>query len=72
MMGRGRSHHHVTKRKNEDQSRRHTIAMDCYSMNMNCVVNVHTGSEASVTCIAVKEDRPQNIMGSLALKKGVG
>ena len=32
MMGRGRTQHHVTKQKSEDQSRRHTIAMDYYFM----------------------------------------
>ena len=33
--------------------------------------NVHAISEESTTCIAVKEDRHQNIMSSVALKKGV-
>ena len=36
---------------------------------MNSVVNAQAKSEESVTCIAVKEDRHQNIMSSVALKK---
>ena len=40
-------------------------------MNMNSVVNAQTMSEETVTCMAVKEDRHQNITRSLALKKGV-
>ena len=45
--------------------------MDYYIMKLKYVVNARTMSEKSVTCIAVKEDRHQNIMSSLALKKGV-
>ena len=33
-------------------------------------VSARTMSEESVTCIAVKEDRHQNIMSSVAWKKG--
>ena len=40
-------------------------------MNMNIAVNARTILEESVTCIAVKEDRRQNIMSSMALKKDV-
>ena len=50
--------------------RRATIAMDYYIMKMNSVVKAQTISEESVTCIAVKEDRRQKIMSSVALKKG--
>ena len=71
MLGRGRTHHHLTKQKSEDQSRRPTVAMDCYCMKMKSVVNAQTMSEESVTCLAVKEDIHQNIMNSVALKKGV-
>ena len=71
MMGRGRTRHHVTKQKNKDQSRRPTIAMDCYFITMESVANTHNMSEESITCIAVIEDRHQNIMSSVALKKGV-
>ena len=71
MMGRFRTHHHVTKQKTEDQSRRPTTAMDCYLINMKSVVNAETLSEGSVTCIAEKEDRHQNIMSSVALNRGV-
>ena len=38
MMGRGRTHHHVAKQKNEDQSRRPIIAMDYYFMKMKSSV----------------------------------
>ena len=46
MMGRGRTHHHVTKQRSKDQSRRPTIAMDYYFMNSEvfceCSNNVRT------------------------------
>ena len=71
MMGRGRTHHHVAKRKSEDQSRRPIIAMDFCFMKMESSPNVQAISEESTTCVAVKEDRHQNIMSRLALKKGV-
>ena len=45
MTGRGRTHHHVTKRKSEDQSRSPAIAMVHYFMNRNSVVNTETMSE---------------------------
>ena len=62
MMGRGRTQAHVPKRKSEDPSRRPAIAMES-------VVNAQTISQESVTCIAVKDVRHQNIMSSVALKK---
>ena len=71
MMGRGRTHHHVAKQKSEDQSRRPIIAVNYYFMKMKSVPNAHTVPEESITCIAVKEDRHQNMMSSDALKKGV-
>ena len=40
-------------------------------MRMQPVVNSRTISEEAVTCIAVKEDRHQNVMSSVALKKGI-
>ena len=40
-------------------------------MNMKTVPNAQTISEEAATCIAVKEDRHQNIMSSVALKNGV-
>ena len=72
MMGRGRTHHLVAKQKSEDQSRRPIIAMDYFLMNMESVASVQAISEKSITCVAVKEDRHQNIMSSVAIKKGVG
>ena len=71
MMGRGRTHHHVAKQKSEDLSRRPIIAMDYFFMRMESSPSVQAISEESTTCIAVKEDRHQNIMSSVALKKGV-
>ena len=38
---------------------------------MESAPNVTAISEESITCVAVKEDRHQNIMSSVALKKGV-
>ena len=69
MMGRGRKHHHVTKQKSEDGTRRPTIAMDYYFVRMQPAVNSRTISEEAITCITVKEDRHQNIMSSAALEK---
>ena len=40
-------------------------------MEMLNVLNAQSMSEESVTCVAVKEDRHQNIMSSVALKKRV-
>ena len=71
MMGRCRTHHHITKQKSEDQSRRPVIAMDHLFMGMETAPNVQAISEESMTCVAVKEDRHQNIMSSVALKKGI-
>ena len=70
-MERGRTHHHIAKQKSGDQSRRPIIAMDYFFMKMESAPNVHGISEESITCVAVKEDRHQNIMSSVALKKGV-
>ena len=72
MMGRGRTHHHVTKQKSVDQLRRPIIAMDHHFTKMMSVPDAQSVSEESVSCIAVKEDRHQNIMSRVALKKGVG
>ena len=71
MISRVRTHHHVTKAKSEDQSRRPTSVMDCYFMKMKSVENASTMSEDAVTRIAVKEDRHQNIMSNVAWKNGV-
>ena len=70
-MGRGCTHHHVAKQKSEDQSRRPIIAMDYFFMKMESASSVQAISEESITCVTVKEDRHQNIMSSVALKKGV-
>ena len=71
MMGRGRTHHRIPKQKSEDESRRPIIAMDYFSMKMEPAPNVQSISEESITCVAVKEDRHQNIMSGVALMKGV-
>ena len=44
--------------------------MDYFFMRMESAPNVQAISEESKTCVAVKEDRHQNIMSSVALKKG--
>ena len=71
MVGRGRTHHHIAKQKSEDQSRRLVIAMDYFIMRMESSPSVQAISEEPITCIAVKEDRYENIMSSVTLKKGV-
>ena len=45
--------------------------MDYFFMKMESAPSVQAISEESITCAAVKEDRHQNIMSSVALKKGV-
>ena len=40
-------------------------------MGMQPAVNSRTISEEAITCIAVKEDRHQNIISSVAKKKGI-
>ena len=42
-----------------------------FCMRMESAPNVQAISEESITCVAVKEDRHQNIMSSVAMKKGV-
>ena len=71
MMGRGRTHHHVSKKSCGDLSRRPIIAMDHYFLQPNSTVNSQTIPDESVTCIPAKEHRDQNIMSSVALKKEV-
>ena len=71
MVGRGRTHHHVTKHRSEDETGRHSTAKDYYFMRMQPAVNSRTISKEAITCISVKEDRHQNIMSSVALKKGI-
>ena len=62
---------HSQKQKSEDQSRGPVIAMDYFFLRMEPAPNVRAISEESITCIAVKKDRHQNIMSSVALKKVV-
>ena len=62
------THHHVAREKSEDQSRRPIIVMDFSFMRMESAPNVQAISEESITCVAVKEDRHQNIMSRVALK----
>ena len=71
MMVGGRTHHHITKKRSDDESRRPTIALDYNIMGMQPALNAQTISEDAITCIAVKGDRHQNITSSAALKKGV-
>ena len=79
MVGRGLTHHHVSKKRSEDLLRRQTLAVDEYFLKPNSTVNSQTIPGESVTCIAVKEnrhvavkeDRHQNIMSSKVLKKGI-
>ena len=45
--------------------------MDYFFIRMDSSLSAQAIAEESITCIAVKEDRYQNIMSSVALKKGV-
>ena len=45
MMGRRRTHHHISKKESEDQSRRPTNAMDYHFMKMKCFVETQAMSE---------------------------
>ena len=42
MVGRGRTHHHVSKKRSEDLSRRPVIAMECSSLKTNSTANSQT------------------------------
>ena len=44
--------------------------MDCSFLNPNSIANFQTIPDESVTGIAVKEDRHQNIMSSVVFEKG--
>ena len=71
MMVRGRTHHHVSKKRSEDVSRRPMIAMDLNFLKPNSTANSQTIPDESVTWIVVKEDRHLNVMSSVVLKKGI-
>ena len=45
--------------------------MDYFFTKMEATPSAQSIPEESVTCVPVKEDRHQNIMSSVALKKGV-
>ena len=45
--------------------------MDDYFMHVKSVVNAQATLKESVTCIAVQEDRHQNMISSVVLQKGV-
>ena len=45
--------------------------MDYYFLKSNSTASSQTLPEESVACIAVKEDRHQNMMSSMVLKKGI-
>ena len=47
------------------------MAMDYSFMKMEFAPSAQSILEESITCVAVKEDRNQNIMSRVALKKGV-
>ena len=55
--------------RTEDTARTPTIVMDHYFLKPNSTVNSETVSDESVTCIAVKEDRHQNIMSSVVIEE---
>ena len=55
----------------EDEGEFAAPAMDYFFMKNGATPNAQSIPEESVTCVAVKEDRHQNIMSSVALKKGV-
>ena len=69
MMGGGGFHHHAAKQKSEDQSRTPIIAMDDFFTRMESAPNVQAISEEWITCVAVKEDRNQNVVRSVSLKE---
>ena len=67
----GRTHHHITKQKIGDRARKPTNAVNDFFVRMKCAVSAQAMSEKAITCIAVKEDRHQNFVSSVALKNGV-
>ena len=72
MMGRCGTHHHVSKKRSEDSSRRPITAVDSCFLKSNSTPNSQTIRDESVTCIAVKEDRHQNIIiEQQSVKKGI-
>ena len=71
MMGRGRTHLHVSKKRSEDLSRTPLTALDYDFFKPISTAGSQTIPDESVTCMAVKEDRHQNIMSSVVLKNGI-
>ena len=70
IMGRGRTHHHVSKKRSEDLSRRPITAMDNHFLKPNSTASSQTIPDESVTCIVVKEDRHLNICEQRSSEKG--
>ena len=60
MMGRGRTHHHVSKKRSEVLTER-PVVMDYHILKPNSTVN----------SLTIPEDRHQNIVSRVVLKKGI-
>ena len=72
VMGRGRALHHVSKKRSEDLSMRLHETKKNFGplfLTPNSVAKSETTPDESVTCIAVKEERHQNIICSVVLKE---
>ena len=61
MMGRCRTHHHAPKKRCEDLLRKPITAVDHLFLKPKSTANSQTIPDESVTRIAVKEDKHQNI-----------
>ena len=62
MMGRGRTHHHVTMQRSEEETRRPTIAMDYYFMRVHPAANSPNNIRRSNNLHCGKRRQHQNIM----------
>ena len=75
-MGRGRTHHHVSKKKSAIRAKSSLVeetnsihGLHCF-FKPNSTANFQTIPDESVTCIAVKEDRLQIIMSRVFFEGG--
>ena len=66
-----RTHHHATKTPSEHHSRKPNTSNGYFFMKQHPAATHRPVVGQSVTCIAVKENRHQNIMGSVFLKTGI-
>ena len=71
MIGRGRTHHHTTKQEERGSVEKTYHCDGLFAHENEVCCGCATNDKISIICIAMLEDRHQNIMSTVALKMGV-